>query len=466
MAADIPRPTLSFGIEFEFCVASLHCGEDSHGDNRVRDLTTFAGFPIPDPGNAVRPQSHRPEQVVRSNIVYALRRAGLVAGTRWGMGSSWDPINGKAMPTGGISSDHITTPQRWDVNSDSSVSVPTGAATRGYRWFNVEISSPALWFTPEGLRQVSVFCETMRTDFLTEVNPTCGLHVHVGNGNHGLPVDVVKRLVGLLWCFDAQISSIHPTHRRQGPDSFYCKALRTHSILARYGCIPCPSSSSSSSPALSTSLSTASSPTTLPRPSFPLWVPPNPPRKSVKPVSDTAAIVQVQAAPDLETIVSLCSHDFIYGDAMAYKLNNLLEVPVLAPAPGVIIKRTIEFRQHAATLDGAHSIAWIQTVVGLVLTARDALPAALWELLLGEAARADDAVRANVPEKRPSRDVVAFLRMWGLEAPAKFYETFLPRYRESDEWNARAPNWDRDINSDIDSDSESESENENGSGGR
>ena len=58
------------------------------------------------------------------------------------------------------------------------------------------------------------------------VSSTTGFHVHVGDSDRGFPIEVVKKLMALLWAFESGIGKTHPPMRRHDTMS---------SIASRFG---------------------------------------------------------------------------------------------------------------------------------------------------------------------------------------------------------------------------------------
>ena len=58
--------------------------------------------------------------------------------------------------------------------------------------------------------------------FRTEVNRSCGLHVHVGTGEACFNLSTLKNLVGALWVFDREIIRLRPRLRTASRPSTAC----------------------------------------------------------------------------------------------------------------------------------------------------------------------------------------------------------------------------------------------------
>ena len=192
--------------------------------------------------------------------------------------------------------------QKWTVGPDASVAIEDGRRVDGYLECDVEISSPALRFCPEALCRVKRLVEVLKKQFSVEVNTSCGFHVHIGNRKSGFPLQTLKHLCMLTAMFEHQFNSLH------SPDRIGNQSAKAPSALFR-GQNP--------------------------------W-------DTVKEVQDCRSRGQ---------LVRLYASDGRGLDrCFAY---NLLPLVVGA-------HRTIEFRQHRGTVDGAEMIGWGRVAGGIV----------------------------------------------------------------------------------------------------
>lgn len=147
------------------------------------------------------------------------------------------------------------------------------------------------------------------------VNPTTGFHVHVGDHHHGFPIPVVQKLMAFIWVFEPSILTAHPANRH-GPSnggSIQCLPLR-------YGV----------------------------RPLFHETINPSPSRGSHF-MDIMYTILKSDGFEDIQDIKELLGPHESHRDRSdmyqsAYKLGYL--------------ENTIEFRQHAGTLDGERATRW------------------------------------------------------------------------------------------------------------
>lgn len=82
----------------------------------------------------------------------------------------------------------------------------------GIEWQGVEVVSKILT-AGEALKEAGKVASLLGGTFRTEVNGSCGLHVHIGNGKASFNLSTLKNLVGALWVFDREIIRLHPRIR-------------------------------------------------------------------------------------------------------------------------------------------------------------------------------------------------------------------------------------------------------------
>jgi hypothetical protein len=109
------------------------------------------------------------------------------------------------------------------ATTDSSVFAPDDICN----WWAIEVNSPPLIFCEDTLNAVLLACKTLTSSFRYNVNETCGLHVHVGNGNDNFSEETTKNLMAFLFCFEPVIDKLHPTHRHNGN---YCRSIWKSSV--------------------------------------------------------------------------------------------------------------------------------------------------------------------------------------------------------------------------------------------
>lgn len=97
-----------------------------------------------------------------------------------------------------------------------------------YLWAGVEMKSPALEFKLENLRIIEEVCQLITKKYLTTVNQSCGLHVHISAGlETAFQFKTLKNLFALIYAFEPQLDTLHPPHRQNNRG--YCTSLRQFS---------------------------------------------------------------------------------------------------------------------------------------------------------------------------------------------------------------------------------------------
>ncbi|KAM0795685.1 putative amidoligase enzyme-domain-containing protein [Usnea florida] len=110
----------------------------------------------------------------------------------------------------------------WNIARDHSIETPrSGSDDFGYGYVGIELKSPALPYTTESLVEIRRMCRHLET-FHILINESCGLHVHVGNERKGFPVETMKNLCILAVTFERELESIHPPHRMS---NFYTRSI-------------------------------------------------------------------------------------------------------------------------------------------------------------------------------------------------------------------------------------------------
>lgn len=105
----------------------------------------------------------------------------------------------------------------WMIDTDSSIcSSPLFQledAEHGY--CDVEIKSPACPFSQQALTETEDVLDNLASisDLEFIFDTSCGLHVHVGNESAGFPLQTLKNVCILTAVFEAQFSSLHPPAR-------------------------------------------------------------------------------------------------------------------------------------------------------------------------------------------------------------------------------------------------------------
>lgn len=123
---------------------------------------------------------------------------------------------------------------KWTVKPEYSLMLPENQGILGkyggYHWVCVEVTSPALWATPESFDEVKKVCEILRTKFLTLITDSCGLHIHWGLGNTWIPADHLRKIAALLLACDPLLAQLQPESRK---DNYHCLSNRYFSEVAQ-----------------------------------------------------------------------------------------------------------------------------------------------------------------------------------------------------------------------------------------
>ncbi|MCJ1230335.1 hypothetical protein MMC12_007008 [Toensbergia leucococca] len=221
----------------------------------------------------------------------------------------------------------------WTVTEDTSINPDLGVDDLwepGMSSMGVEIVSKKFPFNENSLREVYTVLSIVNANFRTRTNTSTGLHIHVGNDNDGFSLPCVKRFCQAVTVFQHQIESIHPDQRI---DNFYCKAPSSRAQLR-------------------------------------LWE------------GIFEGVKRIEEAETLNHVVKLMND--AYDRNYAYNLQNLRK-----PEFHGLSKRTIEFRQHASSMDVDIVLPWLKFVVGLVRFCH-VVPASLFSKFLCTHAESDE----------------------------------------------------------------------------
>ena len=188
-------------------------------------------------------------------------------------------------------------------SSGSIVQLPK-SQLEGIFLCDVEMIFPILKFHPKSFAEIQKFITTITSKFTIFTPESAGLHVHVVNKKSGFPFTVVKNLAMLICCFEDPFNQIHPEQRIIGTDSSLCQ-----------------------------------------RPSH------NFNRHSRHKPQET--ITLIGRFPNLYSFI--LAFQQLPGRYTAYNLWNLFSNPTS--------KRTIEFLQHAGTLDFPTVFRWVVSLL-------------------------------------------------------------------------------------------------------
>lgn len=205
----------------------------------------------------------------------------------------------------------------------------------------------------------------------------------LGNGSEGFKFEEVQHLMALLWTFEPQLNTLHPSDRL---DNKHCKSMRDKSVFARtfknqHGRRPTP-------------------------------------QEGVAHLLNNRYKELIQLSGDRNS---------------ACNFYNLLYVTT-----SDVVKKTFEFRQNRGVLDPSAVSNWVQTVVGVVDFIQHITPNALVDVLSLTERETCERLYDGQDDKREREndptlaeqgftviDLLKYMKLWG---PAKFYDTRLYRH--------------------------------------
>ncbi|KAI1469959.1 putative amidoligase enzyme-domain-containing protein [Daldinia caldariorum] len=204
----------SFGIELEFLVAYL--------PHDVPDPNEVEAHALP-PLLRINETNYEATTKIKESIRATLRKNGIrVSEPDYDLAAA-EPASTDKLPS------RLHDKDKWSVTVDSSVQEKF---MEKYKWQPIEIQSPALWTTDESFQEIEYVTNILTYNYRLRVNPTCGFHVHVGNGKDFFTGETIRRLGMFLWVADPMLSRLHPPWRRVHS---YSSSIRYHSRLACEG---------------------------------------------------------------------------------------------------------------------------------------------------------------------------------------------------------------------------------------
>ncbi|KAF2166233.1 hypothetical protein M409DRAFT_23425 [Zasmidium cellare ATCC 36951] len=262
--------------------------------------------------------------------------------------------------------------------------------------------------------------------FRLVVNPSSGLHVHIGNGHKGFPLKTIKNVLSMCVANEQAIDSLHSVDRVTGSTLAFSEQ-RTSWLVENYTdeCLDdtiynVPWSAHFQLLAFKLSLGETSSADGTASdhgymrneyPANALWMWPS--LEQTAQQNDVPSWLKlIRCAKDVKSLRNL-------QGAMAHNstvnLSNILDFSADGTNRGMFgdKKMTVEFRQHRATLRPTEVIAWINVLLNLFTFCHDQSMSEVKDLC--EQTWSD-----------PSHDALAFLKNIGVDARTyNHYETFL-----------------------------------------
>lgn len=319
---------LTFGVELEFCLATLPEGTrdpEPHDPRQVYNISNaIAVNSYLESHKHLDPivQSYYMERIqndiVQKHLAETLISAGFLVVTDANLRRQHE----EAL----LGGSKVLQYKSWHVTTDGSIRVPGEDGTPGvkdYKWCRIEVISPVLIFSPQAIRQVQKVCKLIHRKYRTLTNEWCGLHVHVGQGSDGLPDYAIKNLAALIWTFEDRLDLLHPLYRT---NDAACNSL--------YNSAP-----------LSTELNF----------------------ETDKPLLVRDQLERILECKTGDQVIELVNDECpTYG--FAYNFWNLRSEFYWCS------KKTIEFRQHEGTLDAKRAENWMKVCVRLVEFALQSQP--------------------------------------------------------------------------------------------
>ncbi|RYC62591.1 hypothetical protein CHU98_g3623 [Xylaria longipes] len=351
---------------------------------------------------------------------------------------------------------HLRPYQNWSVGTDASVLLPLVIENEEdyvskYRWYATEIASPALWATDASWDEIKVVVQAIKDEFWIIISPTCGMHFHYGHGKDYIPFQKLRRMAALLIAVDPLMVQLHPEHRRANE---YCISNRL------YSCVAHGRTAAETSQELGAEYTEAEVelPGYQPRPeAFPrpfrkphdLIVPfrrgeltgyefdeeifrdsiysADNPKKQAVPLEISLAVSQILQCLNSPTVAELMGTGPLLDNRPAYNFRayTLDLYKQVVRRRGQVNndyqnKRTVEFRQMAATMEPEEVVAHGKVIVRLCEYAEEADLSDIWKVVLD----------CTVAEENSNWfDIFDLLAALGLFSEAKTLQHSVARFR-------------------------------------
>lgn len=500
--ADESKGQFSFGIELEFAVAYLRQGEEVR-DGQDKKTNNYQGtyakvFSVPH-GHSLKEFLENDIDDANANAQTSTQHSSnnnndsdsedsdtsgsscywqsgdedkVFARIRETINNSLDPSTSNANRVClNLNKSH----SKWDVVHDSTIRLPGDlfikTRYKGVRWMGVEITSPALWNTPQSFAEVRNVIETLKQQYWMVIDTSCGLHIHVSRGEDWPSLRELRRTAALLFAADPLLAQLHPEDRLK---NIWCLGNRNNSRVSqgmthKSACAEAEEDSYNTPPTMqlppepldqyllfddeTPAWSTSSSATSADPPL--LFSEPH--RRiergaldsyNVIPADKTEPPSRYQYYSDFDTPRALlpCIHDILYvsrsgalsrlmhghvgAGRCAYNFNNFeADTPILSQG-----KPTIEFRQCAATLNVDEIFTFTRLFIGLCEKASSAPFSLIWsaiqrcavlerrkqqQLAVAVSRGWSEGAQQTYASSGPEFDVFDLLTMLGLEEEAR-----------------------------------------------
>lgn len=203
------------------------------------------------------------------------------------------------------------------------------------------------------------------------INESTSTHVHIGNSHHGFPLETIKNVMSVLVAHERQFDSIHATDRITGiahlshdlPWDEARKSPMDATVPMVYNS-PCSFHMITSAFAHCKPLESATGAVDIMSVSYPgTSFDETPALRFAAQKCDVASwLTLIEHAASLDDIAQFQDE---MGHESTINLENLREQGAVADPELDVPKMTIEFRQHAGTLQPTEILNWIGVLVGL-----------------------------------------------------------------------------------------------------
>ncbi|KAI0818157.1 hypothetical protein GGR55DRAFT_60837 [Xylaria sp. FL0064] len=203
---------LSYGTELELLVAYVYTADADPDELKSSTLAPLLRV------DGIEPAMN-PEDAVQEHIRTTLRDHGIRV-----QGAEAEPNNDVPNHLDGLDNWVVTVDNTAREGLDELEGKPGE-----YRWLGLELRSPACWDVSRAHDETLFVVNLLKSRYRVRVNPSCGFHVHVGNGPRYFDAKTLKCAGAFLWAADPMLSRLHAPWRRVGE---YGTSIRYRSRLA------------------------------------------------------------------------------------------------------------------------------------------------------------------------------------------------------------------------------------------
>ncbi|KAI2472369.1 hypothetical protein F4781DRAFT_383430 [Annulohypoxylon bovei var. microspora] len=189
-------PRVTFGVELEFLVAFRLSDNDVDPLSNVKGLPGLFKVPVQEP---------YAEEALQLAIMDLFENQGLEVGVK-----THRYRNEYAKRV-------LNEFSHWNIGNDPTIQPDESNAEYNWGrcgWVDVEIGSPVEPAVPGAFEIVDYVRQLMTSNFRCRVNPSCGLHVHVGKGSERYDLRDMRRISSLIWSAEHLFVSLnHPSRQ-------------------------------------------------------------------------------------------------------------------------------------------------------------------------------------------------------------------------------------------------------------